>query len=88
MSGLIASFIIAAVYFLARRYYRCPKCGCWKTKVHTDRRLEWGTNIGNIFMEDPFYLETKTRKCRHCGQTLRSRTKDAGPAFDVLNGNP
>lgn len=52
---------------------RCGECGNLEFKVNEERKLEYGTNAGNMLLMNPFYLVTRIRKCANCSHVANSK---------------
>lgn len=49
---------------------RCSNCGGSESTVSTTRELEWGSNMGGVLFEDPYYVRYRLRTCKSCGHIL------------------
>jgi len=65
---------------LERFGIRCRQCGKFGSKKSLERKLEWGTNFGNVLLMDPFYLITVNYTCGSCDHLMHSRVTGSEPA--------
>lgn len=79
---LLFLVIIASTYFIWRK--RCSRCGSFRTKYLSERRLMWADNVGGILKSGPFMYCSYTHHCHSCGnQTVRAHWSERATEHEI-----